>query len=238
MLLQQHYLTFLFHSPRHKHFFLHLHPSLVNPPITILFTTLFIKMSATPSYLASLVGSNVTIPAYSTNLVAIPARTWKIISKVDQDVVMRDHNDIADGLSAAHVAVKFRCVSVGSREPPQQALMRIYKQLPIAGTELDDLETRSTQAAKTFDCPEAQALYNMKRQNCKVVPELLGLQVTRQPEHDWVPGGILIYVVWEHVAGDSLDFDEFWRLPFVKRQAIRAKFAETFRLVLIRSCFY
>lgn len=108
-------------------------------------------MSATPSYLASLVGSNVTIPAYTTNLVAIPPRTWKIISKVDQDVVMRDRNDIADGLSAAHVAAKFRCVSVGSREPPKQALMRTYKQLPIAGTELDDLETRSTQAAKTFD---------------------------------------------------------------------------------------
>ena len=57
---------------------------------------------------------------------------------------MRDHSDIADGLSAAYVAVKFRCVSVGSRELPKQALMRIYKQLPIAGIELDDLETRST----------------------------------------------------------------------------------------------
>lgn len=75
----------------------------------------------------------------------------------------------------------------------------------------------------------------MKRQNCKVVPELLGLQVTTQPEHDYVPGGILIYVVWEHAAGDSLDFDEFWHLSFEQRQAIRGKFAETFGLLLIRS---
>lgn len=111
--------------------------------------------------------------------------------------------DVTSGLGPAYVTEKFLCHPVGSSNT--LAFMRVYKQVPIAGTEFKKTSIRATQAVKSFEPTELTTLKSLQEKGCDVIPRLLGYQCDQQDEDDIVPGGFITYVIWEKVQGESLN---------------------------------
>ncbi|CAI7586082.1 unnamed protein product [Penicillium palitans] len=78
----------------------------------------------------------------------------------------------------------------------------------------------------------AVALKRLKKMGCDVVPDLLGFQEETQGPDGFVPGGFITFVVWEKVAGEPLDYDEFWNMNDNMRDSIRRKFRATYPKLL------
>ncbi|KAJ5516025.1 hypothetical protein N7527_007585 [Penicillium freii] len=58
-----------------------------------------------------------------------------IVEKLDECAYASTEEDIADGFGPGYVAGKFLCLPAGSNAQEKAAFMRIYKQIPTAGTE-------------------------------------------------------------------------------------------------------
>ncbi|KAJ5210975.1 hypothetical protein N7491_010790 [Penicillium cf. griseofulvum] len=100
---------------------------------------------------------------------------------------------------------------------------------PATGTETKKAAIRARQAVDTPpDHPELIAFRTFIKLDCDVVPRLLGYQQRQQDHDEGVPGGYITYILWEKVAGESLNLTEFWRLPFADRKAIRDKFRQVY----------
>jgi hypothetical protein len=134
--------------------------------------------------------------------------------------------EIDDGLGPSFTAAKFLCHRAD--DTTKIAFMRIYLQVPIAGTEFQNSKVRAKQAAPPRVHPELVALKVLKKKRCDVVPDLLCYKEEVQDQDGIVPGGYITYVVWDKVPGQSLNMDTFWDLDLPTRQAIRAKFREVY----------
>ncbi|EKV09419.1 putative transposable element [Penicillium digitatum] len=104
------------------------------------------------------------------------------------------------------------CHPSGAQEP--LGFLRVYKQIPWLGIELQKASVRAAQATGPFEPPELQALKQFKQQGCNVVPELLGFQSKKQDRGDIIPGGFVTYAIWKKVPGEPLDFTRFWNCTF------------------------
>ncbi|KAJ5858182.1 hypothetical protein N7455_009076 [Penicillium solitum] len=138
-------------------------------------------------------------------------------------------HDVTNGLGPAYVAGKFLCRPASPGNPNLLSFMRIYKQIPIAGTEFEKGPIRAAQAVKSHEPTELTAYKSLKEKGCDVIPQLLGYQSDQQDEDDTVPGGFITYVMWEKVPGESLDWQMFWISSFSKREEIRVKFCEVYK---------
>jgi hypothetical protein len=76
-----------------------------------------------------------------------------------------------------------------------------------------------------------EALLHLTEIRSAAVPKVRGYQTSKQEADDLVPGGYIVYLVWEEVSGCSLDPEYFWGVPYNKRQAIRENFKKAFRFV-------
>ncbi|CAG8892911.1 unnamed protein product [Penicillium egyptiacum] len=124
---------------------------------------------------------------------------------------------------------KFLCHRVGAL--PESAFMRIYCQVPIEETEFLSPEARAKQAVPPYQHEEAMALKRFKEGGCTVVPELLGYSETVQSKDGLVPGGYIIYLVWDKVPGVSLSGGLFWSFESPKRELIRRKFRAAYEIL-------
>jgi hypothetical protein len=107
--------------------------------------------------------------------------------------------------------------------------MRVYKQVPIAGTEFKKASIRATQGVKSYEPTELTTLKSLQVKGCDVIPRLLRYQCDQQGEDDTVPGGFITYVIWEKVPGESLNIQKFWGYSFSEREEIRLKFREVYK---------
>lgn len=105
--------------------------------------------------------------------------------------------------------------------------MRIYAQIPMDVTEFSKSETRAKQAISTKPITELVALKRLRKMGCDVVPDLLGFQEETQGPDGFVLGGFITFVVWEKVAGEPLDYDEFWNMNYNMRDSIRSSAQST-----------
>ncbi|GKZ26093.1 hypothetical protein AbraCBS73388_002043 [Aspergillus brasiliensis] len=111
--------------------------------------------------------------------------------------------------------------------------IRIYKQIPAAGTEAEPAAVRAKQA-RTCEPDELIALRALTNKGSKFTPRLLDSKSTTQDDSGVVPGGFLVYVAWEVVAGEQLGTqveDEncaFWRLDPGQRDIVRQHFKNNF----------
>ncbi|KAJ5554963.1 hypothetical protein N7461_003433 [Penicillium sp. DV-2018c] len=141
----------------------------------------------------------------------------------------RTEEDISNGLGPSDTCGKFLCRPASDEDDNRRAFLRIYQQVPIAGTEVKSAAIRARQAVDTPpNLPELMAFQTFMRKDCDVVPRLLAYQQRRQADDEVVPGGYITYILWEKVAGESLDLTEFWRLPFAERKAIRDRFRQVY----------
>jgi hypothetical protein len=68
--------------------------------------------------------------------------------------------------------------------------MRMYKQIPIAGTEVEKAPIRAAQAVKSHEPTELTTFKFLEQKGCDVIPRLLGYQSDQQDGDDTIPGGL------------------------------------------------
>lgn len=184
-----------------------------------------------PQFLVDREGDRITTQAKeeADDCLALPARTWVITEGLEERAIIMTQHDMDLQRGEGWTAGKFLCYDAAD---PQKtpAFMRIYAQLPIAGTEWSRPSTRAQQAA-TKKITELVVFKLLKKLGCAVAPDLLGYQEEKQGPGDTVPGGFITYLVWEKVPGESLDYEEFWKMSLRSRNAIRAKFRKVYPYV-------
>lgn len=155
-------------------------------------------------------------------------QTWVIEKKLSERSVPMTEQEVIDGdnVQFPYAAAKFLCHP--KEDPSKKAFMRIYLQIPFAGTQYQSLQIRRQQAVEPLPHPELTTLKALNKLECDVVPDLLAYREGRQGDDGIVPGGYITYVVWDKVPGEPLRREEFWKLDPQSRQAIRDKFRETF----------
>ncbi|KAJ9483054.1 hypothetical protein VN97_g10362 [Penicillium thymicola] len=166
-------------------------------------------------------------PESPLNVVDVGPSRWAIVSKVQERTNIMNQRDVTNGLGPAYSTEKFLCYPTDSSNT--LAFMRVYKQVPIAGTEFKKASIRATQAVKSYEPTELTTLKSLQEKGCDVIPRLLGYQCDQQDEDDTVPGGFITYVIWEKVLGESLDIQKFWGYSFSQREEIRLKFREIYK---------
>lgn len=188
---------------------------------------------SSPEFLTRLEGTTVTLNTSPDSPLHVDPTTWEIVSKVKERARIVTQRDATNGLGPAYVAGKFLCRPASHGDPNSLSFMRIYKQIPIAGTEFEKASIRAAQAVVSHEPKELTAFKRLQQNGCDVIPPLLGYQSDQQDGDDTVPGGFTTYVVWEKVPGESLKWEEFWgSSSFSERQEIRLKFHEVYEYVL------
>ncbi|RAL07826.1 uncharacterized protein BO97DRAFT_462592 [Aspergillus homomorphus CBS 101889] len=108
-----------------------------------------------------------------------------------------------------------------------KAFMRVYRQIPIAGTENDSPAQRARQAISD-DHVEPAALEKSTNRRLKCTPALLDRKLDRQDQSGYVPGEYHTTIVWSTLPGirlgDVFGPDTFWSMPREERDLIRAEF--------------
>lgn len=135
------------------------------------------------------------------------SRTWVIKEKLSEDVCCLTEEEVRKGCGSSKTVGKFLCSPVD--DPSQIAFMRIYQQIPIAGTEDADLSTLAQQAIPPPMCPELESFKLLKRRDCGSAPRLLGHAERVRGEQELLPGGYVQYIVWEKVPGKPLTEELF-----------------------------
>ena len=162
-----------------------------------------------------------------------PTRNWCILEKLSEKSTPVTQKDFDIGMHPAYVTRKYLCRCSGTNK---LAFMRIYKQVPLTGTELDSSDERKVQAWKSRDYVELYALKYFTENNYTTTPKLLGYRAGTQDENDLVPGGYILYLVWEKVEGDPLDIQKFWNLCRGKRDVVRANLRKAYMFVTQLDC--
>ncbi|KAJ5247693.1 hypothetical protein N7468_002676 [Penicillium chermesinum] len=158
----------------------------------------------------------------------LPSRTWTIIKKLGELASFINQQDVNGGLKPGTAAAKFLCHLKG--HPQKLAFMRIYRQIPIDGTEFAPSKIRASQAVPQRQTSELEAFKRL--QKCPVVPRLLGYQEGTQGENEIVPGGSEVLIVWEKVPGEPLSEEYFWSLKGQDREKIRGEFRRVYQKFL------
>lgn len=180
--------------------------------------------SAESSFLWVPEGSEITTEAKPT--LQLPSRTWIITKKLEELSHFMTQQDIDHDFKPGFAAAKFLCHL--KDDPKKLAFMRIYRQIPILGTEFAPSSIRASQAMPQRSNRELMAFKTLKHLACPVVPQLLGYQEGTQGDHEIVPGGYEITIVWEKVPGEPLSQDYFWSLNEQQRDSIRAEFQRVY----------
>ncbi|KAJ5816969.1 hypothetical protein N7447_009202 [Penicillium robsamsonii] len=151
------------------------------------------EMEAHP-VLPKMIGETITAP--SPNLLdstLYPRRDWVVIEKLSEYPRPVTPKDFDDGVGPAYTAGKYLCRLAGSRDHGKLAFMHIYEQIPLVGTELDNLSVRKAQASQ----PRGHT------------------RTTLSPAD-------IIHLIWENVREYyPLNIEEFWSLPYSRRESIR-----------------
>lgn len=187
-------------------------------------------------YLTDLEGTEITLDAVTEEPLHFPAQTWVIVEKLEENPGPLTQKEVTDGIGISDTSAKFLCRPAGAGNEAKLAFMRIHQQVPNTGTEFKKASLRARQAVEYPGNKELVALKSFMMLECEVVPKLLGYRQSKQQEDEMVPGGFVTYIVWEKVAGDSLDLIKFWLRPFGERGAIRDKFRRVFTYVYEAYC--
>ncbi|KAJ5413434.1 hypothetical protein N7465_005739 [Penicillium sp. CMV-2018d] len=92
-------------------------------------------MTSPLEYLTDLEGTEITLDAVTEAPLHIPAQTWVIVEKLREDPCWLTREDASDGIGVSYTSAKFLCHPAGPSNETKFAFMRIYQQVPIAGTE-------------------------------------------------------------------------------------------------------
>lgn len=158
-------------------------------------------------------------------------RQWIILEKRSEHPVSILPRDVAAGVGIPCTTGRYLCRLEGTGNENKFAFMRIHKQIPQKGTEFQSSTIRRAQAVGNVVPDELFALTELANKGCTATPKLLGWHFAKQDDTDTVPGGYLIYFVWEKVEGEPLSEEEFWSFPYDKRETIRQNVKKAYSFV-------
>ncbi|OOQ89245.1 hypothetical protein PEBR_17005 [Penicillium brasilianum] len=150
---------------------------------------------------------------------------WKILEKLNEyeDQATVEQNKAYGSRSFA--SAKFLCCDPQRRTP--NAFMRVYLQIPHRRTEMDNADTRGQQAISWIP-QELASLLDLTEKGSSITPKLLGYKTGTQDRSGLVPGGFIIWLVWEIVPGlrlgDHNGAGPFWSLESDERERVRLSF--------------
>lgn len=158
---------------------------------------------------------------------------WTIEAKLSQENDQRGEEDIGDGCQISHAVATFR---VYNQQNGIRALMRVYLQVPLIGTEFDPPSDRARQASRTkFN--EITATEAFIRHQSTVTPQVFAIDEGIQDDQCPVPGGYIARLVFAKVPGVRLGenhliptpdclTDFFQKFDPAERDMIREVFSE------------
>lgn len=151
---------------------------------------------------------------------------WEIVKKLNEYDLQLSEEHHRLGLRLSLATTKLLCRD--PKDHTKQAFMRISLQVPYRGTEMDDTDTRAKQA--TTLTPQELIAYQELTEKSMSTPKLLGYRTTTQDSSGVVPGGFVVWLVWEMVPGLRLGSkdgsDVFWDLAYAEREEIRVSFVK------------
>ncbi|RAL01104.1 uncharacterized protein BO80DRAFT_493598 [Aspergillus ibericus CBS 121593] len=163
-------------------------------------------------------------------IIQLKRHQWVILQTLNEHEFQTLPEDLRGSPESSVTCTLLRCERVGP-DHPVQGYMRIYKQIPIAGTEAEPVSTRAQQAGSC--CPlelEALRVLTRKQKQLPITPRLLDTKEDKQDDTGFVPGGFITWLVWEVVPGIRLGNPcgaaAFWALDISERDAIREAFRE------------
>ncbi|KAJ5487644.1 hypothetical protein N7530_001944 [Penicillium desertorum] len=170
---------------------------------------------SSPESLTRPEGTTITLnqsPESPLNVVDVGPSRWAIVSKLQERTNILGQRDVNNGLGPAYVTEKFLCYPIGSSNT--LAFMRVYKQVPIAGTEFKKASIRATQSSP-MSLQSSPPSSPSKRKAAMLFLGSLDISVTNKTKT--IP---------------SL----FWGYSFSEREEIRLKFREVYKKV--KACGY
>ncbi|GES66803.1 hypothetical protein ATEIFO6365_0016009100 [Aspergillus terreus] len=152
---------------------------------------------------------------------------WKIIEKTYERAMISSEwaTKERDALSQARAI--FTCVN----DQHHVALLKLRMQIPFRDSALKSRQERAKQAQSDmlFDAEcEVDALQTLTQAGCSSSPKLLAWKHELQGESDWVPGGVMDYILMEKLPGTT---PPFYLNPDVTEQEwneLRAAFKEAY----------
>jgi hypothetical protein len=165
--------------------------------------------------------------------------TWTLTEKIKERYSQLDESDSKAFESTSYAWALYACQNVDNLS--EEALVKIYMQIPYMGSEFDLPEERATQASDVLiesSQSEYEALQHLTERRCQSTPALLGHKMDKQQENGLVPGGYILYLLMTRMPGIPLGtnvvFDSlFWKLPDTTRDNIREAFKVAYRYFLI-----
>jgi hypothetical protein len=116
--------------------------------------------SAESSFLVGLEGTEVTTEAKPG--LQLPSKTWIIAEKLEELALFMSERDIDAGRKPGFAAVKFLCYP--KDDPAKElAFMRIYRQIPISGTEWSPSSVRASQEVPPIEITELTAFKSLMK---------------------------------------------------------------------------
>ncbi|GAB1217500.1 hypothetical protein ATERTT37_006739 [Aspergillus terreus] len=152
---------------------------------------------------------------------------WKIIEKTYERAMLCSEWAMKErgGLSQARAI--FTCVN----DQHHVALLKLRMQIPFRDSAFKSTQERAKQARSDmfFDAErEVDALQTLTQAGCSSSPKLLAWKHELQGESDWVPGGVMDYILMEKLPGTT---PPFYMNPDVTEQEwneLRAAFKEAY----------
>ncbi|KAJ5827347.1 hypothetical protein N7447_004110 [Penicillium robsamsonii] len=155
---------------------------------------------------------------------------WVLEEKLTENFQRITSRELQMGGGPSFAVFKYLCYS--ATDSSKKAFMRIYFQIPNPGTESQLPRLRQQQAAPSRKHLELQALKDLSKQYCTVVPALLAYKEGKQGKDGVVPDGYITHIMWEMVSGKPLDTDQFWGPESARlREAVRTKFRHIWEYV-------
>ncbi|KAJ5881012.1 uncharacterized protein N7473_012065 [Penicillium subrubescens] len=146
---------------------------------------------------------------------------WKILEKLNEHDFQVHKGEYDANGARSYASAKLLC-----RDP------RDCKRTAFITTEMDDADTGGQQAT-VYTPPELTALLDLTRKRSSNTPKLFGYKIGTQDRLGLVPGGLIIWLVWEIVPGlrlgDSDGADSFWGLESSEREQVRSVFIKALR---------
>lgn len=203
-----------FHSPLHPPTF---------PKTTKLITNAYPLASSMPTWFRKGIDPGTVISFDQPG----PSQ-WQIVKKLNEDDFQLTEDEYRHGHRLSVAITKLLCHD--PEDHKKHAFMRIYLQVPYRGTEIEDPDTRATQATKII--PQELIAYEELTRKSSITPKLLGHKTTIQDKSGPVPGGFVVWLVWEMLPGLRLGSrhgpDAFWALDDTEREEIRISFLKSF----------
>ncbi|KAI9038133.1 uncharacterized protein KD926_011267 [Aspergillus affinis] len=163
--------------------------------------------------------------------------TWVLAEKVKEDVNQLTHDGFLSGVGASYAIASFNCSNRDN--PAQQALMRVYMQIPSKGTEFDSSSHRAEQVSDKLSFrarTEWECLRRLTAANNENIPTLLHSGQVTQDNEGLVPGGYILCMALNRAPGVCLDSrvegrprkSFFWSMSSEDHERVRQEFKNAY----------